>query len=181
MATATTMNSPKRRAVRAVRHSQLHAVSGVAGARRRVVRLGRPRATAISTSFPAGAATCWAIVPPPVVEAVQEQVATLIHVPNTWYTEAQGRWAKLLSRAELRRAGVLLQLGHRGQRGGHQARPAAHAQEAATRSSRSRRLPRPHARRHDGHGPAQVSRGPRPADGRLRLRPVRRPGRRRRS
>ena len=32
---------------------------------------GTPRATAISTSFPAGAATCWAIVPPPVVEAVQ--------------------------------------------------------------------------------------------------------------
>ncbi len=35
--------------------------------------------------------------PEPVVRAVQEQVATLIHVPNTWYTEAQGRWAKLLS------------------------------------------------------------------------------------
>jgi len=35
--------------------------------------------------------------PKPVVEAVQEQVATLIHVPNTWYTEAQGRWAQLLS------------------------------------------------------------------------------------
>ena len=29
--------------------------------------------------------------PEPVVKAVQEQVATLIHVPNTWYTEAQGR------------------------------------------------------------------------------------------
>jgi predicted acetylornithine/succinylornithine family transaminase len=35
--------------------------------------------------------------PEPVVKAVQEQVATLIHVPNTWYTEAQGNWAKLLS------------------------------------------------------------------------------------
>ena len=35
--------------------------------------------------------------PEPVVEAVQEQVATLIHVPNTWYTEAQGRWAQALS------------------------------------------------------------------------------------
>jgi len=35
--------------------------------------------------------------PPPVVEAVQQQVAKLIHVPNTWYTEVQGRWAKLLS------------------------------------------------------------------------------------
>ncbi len=28
---------------------------------------------------------------------MQEQVATLIHVPNTWYTEAQGRWAQALS------------------------------------------------------------------------------------
>jgi len=35
--------------------------------------------------------------PPAVVQAVQEQVATLIHVPNTWYTEPQGRWAELLS------------------------------------------------------------------------------------
>jgi acetylornithine/N-succinyldiaminopimelate aminotransferase len=35
--------------------------------------------------------------PEPVVRAVQEQVATLIHIPNTWYTEAQGLWAKALS------------------------------------------------------------------------------------
>ena len=35
--------------------------------------------------------------PEPVVRAVQEQAATLIHVPNTWYTEAQGLWAKALS------------------------------------------------------------------------------------
>jgi predicted acetylornithine/succinylornithine family transaminase len=35
--------------------------------------------------------------PRPIVEAVQEQVATLIHVPNTWHMEAQGQWAKLLS------------------------------------------------------------------------------------
>ena len=35
--------------------------------------------------------------PPTVVEAVQRQVAQLIHVPNTWHTEVQGRWAKLLS------------------------------------------------------------------------------------
>jgi len=31
-----------------------------------------------------------------VVKAVQEQVARLIHVPNTWYTEEQGRWAEAL-------------------------------------------------------------------------------------
>jgi predicted acetylornithine/succinylornithine family transaminase len=35
--------------------------------------------------------------PRPVVQAVQEQVATLIHVPNTWYIETQGLWAKALS------------------------------------------------------------------------------------
>jgi acetylornithine/N-succinyldiaminopimelate aminotransferase len=35
--------------------------------------------------------------PEPVVRAVQEQVARLIHVPNTWYIEPQGEWAKLLS------------------------------------------------------------------------------------
>ncbi|MFM7206041.1 MAG: aspartate aminotransferase family protein [Planctomycetaceae bacterium] len=35
--------------------------------------------------------------PEPVVKAVQEQVARLIHVPNTWYTEPQGEWAKLLA------------------------------------------------------------------------------------
>jgi acetylornithine/N-succinyldiaminopimelate aminotransferase len=35
--------------------------------------------------------------PEPVVRAVQEQVARLIHVPNTWYTESQGEWAKLLA------------------------------------------------------------------------------------
>ena len=35
--------------------------------------------------------------PPPVVQAVQEQVATLIHVPNTWHMESQGQWAQLLS------------------------------------------------------------------------------------
>jgi predicted acetylornithine/succinylornithine family transaminase len=35
--------------------------------------------------------------PPRVVRAVQEQVAQLIHVPNTWYTEPQGRLAQALS------------------------------------------------------------------------------------
>ena len=35
--------------------------------------------------------------PPPVVEALQQQVQTLIHVPNSWHLEVQGQWAKLLS------------------------------------------------------------------------------------
>ena len=36
--------------------------------------------------------------PKPVVEAVRDQIGRLIHVPNTWYTEAQGRWAEALSK-----------------------------------------------------------------------------------
>src|SRR3954470_10964728 len=35
--------------------------------------------------------------PPRIVEAVREQVGQLIHVPNTWYMEAQGLFAKALS------------------------------------------------------------------------------------
>lgn len=35
--------------------------------------------------------------PQPVVDAVCDQVRTLIHVPNSWYTEVQGQWAKALS------------------------------------------------------------------------------------
>ncbi len=35
--------------------------------------------------------------PPPVVEAVRDQLGKLIHVPNTWYAELQGLWAQALS------------------------------------------------------------------------------------
>ncbi len=35
--------------------------------------------------------------PPRVVEAVREQVGQLIHVPNTWYMQAQGQLAQALS------------------------------------------------------------------------------------
>jgi predicted acetylornithine/succinylornithine family transaminase len=35
--------------------------------------------------------------PPRVVEAVREQVGQLIHVPNTWYMEAQGAFAQALA------------------------------------------------------------------------------------
>lgn len=35
--------------------------------------------------------------PPPIVQAVQHQMETLIHVPNTWHMDLQGRWAQLLS------------------------------------------------------------------------------------
>jgi acetylornithine/N-succinyldiaminopimelate aminotransferase len=36
--------------------------------------------------------------PPRVVEAVRDQAGQLIHVPNTWYTEAQGALAEALSK-----------------------------------------------------------------------------------
>ena len=35
--------------------------------------------------------------PPRVVEAVRDQLGTLIHVPNSWHMETQGRWARALS------------------------------------------------------------------------------------
>jgi acetylornithine/N-succinyldiaminopimelate aminotransferase len=35
--------------------------------------------------------------PPRIVEAVREQVGQLIHVPNTWYIEAQGAFAQALA------------------------------------------------------------------------------------
>jgi acetylornithine/succinyldiaminopimelate/putrescine aminotransferase len=39
-----------------------------------------------------------------VVKAVQEQVAHLIHVPNTWYTEPQGRFAEAICKRSFGRA-----------------------------------------------------------------------------
>jgi predicted acetylornithine/succinylornithine family transaminase len=47
--------------------------------------------------FPGWGCSLLGHCPPQVVAAVQQQVARLIHVPNTWHIEAQGQWAKLLS------------------------------------------------------------------------------------
>jgi predicted acetylornithine/succinylornithine family transaminase len=47
--------------------------------------------------FPGWGCGLYGHCPKPIVEAVQQQVARLIHVPNTWYTELQGTWARLLS------------------------------------------------------------------------------------
>ncbi len=44
--------------------------------------------------FPGWGCNILGYCPPKVVEAVREQVTQLIHVPNTWYTEAQGEFAK---------------------------------------------------------------------------------------
>jgi predicted acetylornithine/succinylornithine family transaminase len=46
--------------------------------------------------FPGWGCNILGYSPPPVVRAIQAQVADLIHVPNTWYTEAQGEFAELL-------------------------------------------------------------------------------------
>ncbi len=46
--------------------------------------------------FPGWGCNILGYSPPAVVEAIQEQAAQLIHVPNTWYTEQQGRFAEFL-------------------------------------------------------------------------------------
>jgi predicted acetylornithine/succinylornithine family transaminase len=46
--------------------------------------------------FPGWGCNILGYSPPAVVRAIQAQVADLIHVPNTWYTEAQGQFAELL-------------------------------------------------------------------------------------
>ena len=47
--------------------------------------------------FPGWGCSILGHCPPRVVEAVREQVGTLIHVPNTWYTEPQTLLAKALA------------------------------------------------------------------------------------
>jgi acetylornithine/N-succinyldiaminopimelate aminotransferase len=46
--------------------------------------------------FPGWGCNILGYSPPAVVRAIQAQAAELIHVPNTWYTEAQGEFAELL-------------------------------------------------------------------------------------
>ena len=47
--------------------------------------------------FPGWGCNILGYCPPRVVRAIQEQAARLIHVPNTWYTEPQGDFARFLS------------------------------------------------------------------------------------
>ncbi|MGN1065811.1 MAG: aspartate aminotransferase family protein [Thermoguttaceae bacterium] len=47
--------------------------------------------------FPGWGCNMFGHCPKPVVKALQEQVAKLIHLPNSWYMEEQGLWAKMLS------------------------------------------------------------------------------------
>lgn len=46
--------------------------------------------------FPGWGCNILGYCPPRVVEALQRQVAELIHVPNTWYMEVQGQFAEAL-------------------------------------------------------------------------------------
>jgi predicted acetylornithine/succinylornithine family transaminase len=46
--------------------------------------------------FPGWGCNILGYSPLPIVRAIQAQVAELIHVPNTWYTESQGEFAELL-------------------------------------------------------------------------------------
>ncbi len=46
--------------------------------------------------FPGWGCNILGYCPPRVVRAIQEQVEQLIHVPNTWYIEAQGRFAEAI-------------------------------------------------------------------------------------
>jgi predicted acetylornithine/succinylornithine family transaminase len=48
--------------------------------------------------FPGWGCGLFGHCPPRIVAAVREQVGKLIHVPNTWYTEEQGRLAEALVR-----------------------------------------------------------------------------------
>ena len=97
MATATTRMNPKTAELFArVRNAELHPVSDLTCARRGIVRVGRS-GPAVSRLFPGWGCNLLGHCPPRVVEAIQQQAAELIHVPNSWHTEVQGRWAQLLS------------------------------------------------------------------------------------
>ena len=55
-----------------------------------------PKGIAISICFPAGVATFSGTRRRPLCGLFSPRSAELIHVPNTWYTEAQGEFAELL-------------------------------------------------------------------------------------
>lgn len=67
--------------------------------------------------------------PARVVQAVQEQVANLIHIPNTWYMEAQGDFAQALVERSFESQAFFCNSG-------------AEANEAAIKLARAHQLPR---------------------------------------
>ncbi len=60
---------------------------------------GTPRGTATSTSSPAGAAASSATARRASCRRCRSRSRTLIHVPNTWYTEPQALLGQALARA----------------------------------------------------------------------------------
>ena len=119
--------------------------------------------------FPGWGCNILGYSPPAVVQAIQSQVAELIHVPNTWYTEAQGQFAETALHARLR-PGLFLQQRGRGDRSGHQAGPSARGGQALQDHHVRKQLSRPHAGRSDRHGTAEISRRSRPARRRISIR-----------
>ena len=101
---------------------------GVVARRRR-----RPRAT--STSPPASPSSALGHRHPAPLAAAHAQLDRLWHVSNLYWTEPMPALAQRLSDRVRRRAGVLLQLRRRGDRGGAQVRAQGDRQAAA--SSRS--------------------------------------------
>ena len=98
---------------------------------------------------------------PAPLAAAQAQLERLWHVSNLYWTEPMAAARRPALRAVRRRAGVLLQLGRRGDRGGDQVRAQGDRQ---ARDRRARGLvPRPDARRALGDRPAREARGVRAA------------------
>ena len=121
--------------------------------------------------FPGWGCNILGYSPPAVVRAIQAQAAELIHVPNTWYTEAQGEFAELLctrgfgqaffcnSGAEAVEAAIKLARLHAG---GNRYKIISFENSFHGRTFGAL----------DGHGPAEISRGSRPAGRRFSLRPA---------
>ena len=136
---------------RPLRDRQLQAVSRLPGARRGLVRLGRRGESLSRLLSRLGLRPARPLSAAGRARRSRSRSAELIHVPNTWYTEAQGAARRAAVHAAASAAGLLLQQRHRGERGGHQAGPAARRRDA-TRSSRSKQLSWPHARGAHRHG-----------------------------
>ena len=155
--------------VPAVRHSQLRPLSGRPHARRGFVYMGR-RGEPLSRPLSRLGVRAAGPLPRPGRRGRPRAVGLPDPRAQHLAHRGPGAMGEGLVGAEFRRPGILLQLGNRGQRGGHQTRAAAqHAQAPLQDHHLRRQLPRPHARIADRDGPAQVSRGTGAADGRFRL------------